>query len=282
MKPNKLPRGSLLTYETKDGQPRYRAKSRDSTGKQCAPTIGPAWLTKADGQWIRRSGRLRDGFFDEHAAYLRLAELVEARKHEIELIEDHPPLTFDQLAAAWLDYLSRGGRAKPSTLKDYGLLVAYPRTAIRGKRPLKARIMERFADREVASITTDEIASLLDALVIAGLSPRNVNKHREALHSIFAFGMKPGAFKLPSNPVVGTEEQREDGPGAIETFSRSELAEIERVALVGEHRERPAEFYGPGVFVEWRRFNEQDAAIFMIAARTGMRQGELRALSQVA
>lgn len=48
MKPNKLPRGSLVIYETKTGEPRYRAKWRDRSGRQCAPTIGPAWLVKED------------------------------------------------------------------------------------------------------------------------------------------------------------------------------------------------------------------------------------------
>jgi len=207
-----------------------------------------------------------------------MAELIAERDHEIELAANRPALTFDELVAAWLDYLSRGGRAKPSTLKDYRILVSYPRSAIRGKRELKARIMHEFAGRELATIAPDDVASFLDRLVIEGLSPRNVNKHREALHSIFAFGMKPGTFKLPFNPVASTEKQREDGPGAIDTFSVAELAAIESVASAGKHRVRPREFYGPSVFVEWRRFNEQDAAIFVVAAHTGLRQGELRAL----
>lgn len=207
-----------------------------------------------------------------------MAELIAERDHEIELAANHPSLSFDELAAAWLDYLSRGGRVKPSTLKDYRLILGYPRSMIRGKRERKARIMERFAGRDAVTITTDEIARFLDDLVVEGLSPRNVNKHRAVLHAIYAFGMKPGTFKLPTNPVAGTEKQRHDGDAAINTFSVAELAAIERVALSGEHRAQPDDFYGPGVFVEWRRLNHQDAAIFIVAAHTGLRQGELRAL----
>lgn len=278
MNTDKLPRGSLVIYETKSGDPRYRAKWRDRTGRQCAPTIGAAWLVKNDGQWVVRPGRLRSGFYDEHAAYLRMAELIAERDQEIESAANRPTVTFDELTAAWLTYLSQGGRAKPSTLKDYQLLLAHPQPARRGKRELKARIMREFAGREATSITTDDVAGFLDGLLADGLSPRNVNKHRAALHALFAFGMKPGSFKLPSNPVTGTDKQRQDGPAAIETFSTVELAAIERVALAGDHQVRPASFYGPGVFVEWRRLNEQDAAIFMLAAYTGLRQGELRAL----
>ncbi|MCB0859998.1 MAG: site-specific integrase [Solirubrobacterales bacterium] len=278
MKPNKLPRGSLVIYETKTGEPRYRAKWRDRDGRQCAPTIGPAWLVKEDGLWVPRPGRLQLGYFDQQAAYIRMAELIAERDREIELEASQPALSFDELAAAWLDYLSRGGRAKPSTLKDYRLLLVYPRSAIRGKLERKARIMERFAGCEAVAITTDEIAEFLNGLVIEGLSPRNVNKHRAVLHAIYAFGMKPGAFKLPTNPVAGTEKQRHGGEAAIDTFSAAELASIERVALDGEHRSQPDDFYGPGVFVEWRRLNQQDAAIIIVAAHTGLRQGELRAL----
>jgi len=212
MKSNNLARGSLVIYETKNGEPRYRAKWRYSSGQQCAPTIGPAWLVKKDGTWVPRPGRLQIGFYDEQAAYLRMAELIAERDRELEEKATRPALTFDELVSTWLDYLSHGGRAKPSTLKDYRILVSYPRSAIRGKRELKARIMYELAGKEVAAITTDDIASLLDRLVVQGLSPRNVNKHREALHSVFAFGMKPGSFKLPTNPVAGTENSAKTDP----------------------------------------------------------------------
>ena len=78
--------------------------------------------------------------------------------------------------------------------------------------------------------------------------------------------------------MTGTEKQRHSGEPAIDTFSSTDLAAIERVALAGQHRSQPDDFYGPGVFVEWRRLNQQDAAIFIVAAHTGLRQGELRAL----
>lgn len=278
MNHSKTPRGSLVIYETKSGEPHYRAKWRDRTGRQCAPTIGPAWLTRDGNQWVPRPGRLRPGFYDQQAAYLRMAELIAERDQMIEEAANRPAVTFDELAAAWLDYLSKGGRAKPSTLKDHEIILAHPRPAGRGKRELKARIMREFSGREAAAITVDDVAEFLDGLVCKGLSPRNVNKHRAVLHALFAFGMKPGTFKLPFNPVTGTEKQRQDGPAAIKTFSISELAAIARVASSGDHREQPDGCYGPSVFAEWQRMNDQDAALFMLAAYTGLRQGELRAL----
>lgn len=105
-----------------------------------------------------------------------------------------------------------------------------------------------------------------------------MNRHRQALHAIFAFGMRPGTYGLAKNPVSDTEKQREDGPAAIDTFTIEELAAIEQVARAGLHRNRPDGCYGRTVHEEWQRMNDQDAAIFMLAAYTGLRQGELRAL----
>lgn len=274
---NQLPNGSLLVYETKGGKPKYRAKWRDRTGKQCAPTIGPAWLVKDGDGWAPRPGRVRSGFYDEQRAYLRMAELIAER--DATLRSPPPaPVTFEELADAWLEHLSRGERAKPSTLRDYRLMLDKPRPLARGKGETKARIMREFGSREAASITTDQVAAFLDRLVIEGLSARNVNRHRQVLHAAFAFAMKPGSFGLPMNPVTGTDRQREDGAKAINPFTTEDLAGIERVARAGGHRERPEGFYGPQVLAEWERINEQDAAMFMLAVYTGLRQGELRAL----
>lgn len=278
MDPTKqLPSGSLLVYETKSGKPKYRAKWRDRTGKQCAPTIGSAWLVRDGDGWVPRPGRVRSGFYDEQRAYLRMAELIAER--DAALVSPPPAaVTFEELADTWMEHLSRGERAKPSTLLDYKIMLAKPRPLTRGNGETKARIMRAFGSREAASITTDDVAAFLDRLVVEGLSPRNVNRYRQVLHAAFAFGMKPGSFGLPRNPVTGTERQREGGAKAIDPFTTEDLQAIERVARAGGHREKPEGFYGPQVFAEWERINEQDAAMFMLAAYTGLRQGELRAL----
>lgn len=278
MNSNTEPKGALVVYESKGGEPRYRAKWRDRTGRQCSPTIGPAWLTKKDGGWTQREGRVKPGFFDEQQAYLRMAELI--AKHEASLPQpgDPEPVLFGELAEAWVRFLSQGGRAKPSTLIDHRIMIARPGPCANGRGERKARIMREFADREASSITTAEVAAFLDRLVVEGLGPRNVNRHRQTLHAIFAFGMRPGTYGLAKNPVTDTEKQRENGPAAIDTFTTEELTATERVARKGLHRNRPKGIYGPTVHREWQRMNDQDAAIFMLAAYTGLRQGELRAL----
>lgn len=278
MEASSEPKGALVVYDTKGGEPRYRAKWRDRTGRQCSPTIGPAWLTRREGRWIRRSGRPEPGFYDEQRAYLRMAELIAEHDAALPRPGDPESVLFEELAEAWLEFLSHGGRAKPSTLHDYRTMLARPGPCARGGGERKARIMREFAGREATSITTGEVAAFLDRLVVEGLKARNVNRHRQALHAIFTFGMRPGTYGLAKNPVSDTEKQREDGPAAIDTFTTEELAAIERVVREGAHRARPDGCYGPAVHEEWQRMNEQDAAIFMLAAYTGLRQGELRAL----
>ncbi len=95
---------------------------------------------------------------------------------------------------------------------------------------------------------------------------------------MYTFGMRPGSFGFTENPVAETEKPRITEPGLIETFTQDELEAIEQATLRGAHRTRPKRQVDPRVLAEWERFNEQDAAIFMIAAFTGLRQGEIRVL----
>lgn len=277
-----LPSGSLVATTTRTGVPTYRAKWRDSSGRQCSPTIGRAWIVRDGGEWKPKSGRAKPGYFDQARAYVRMAELIAAHERKLKGGAVEPsepsPVLIEDLADAYLDYLSRGGRAKPSTLRDHRAALAMPGDRKRGSDPRSARIMRQFGGREATSITTAEFAAFIDSLVVEGLAPRSVNKYREILHAMFEFGKRPGTFGLTNNPVTETEKQRTDGPRRVETFTLDELEQIAEVARQGLHHDRPVGNYGPAVLREWQRRNEQDAAIFLLAAFTGLRRGELLAL----
>ncbi len=277
-----LPSGSLIPTLTRTGVPTYRAKWRDSTGKQCAPTIGRAWLVRDGDEWKPRPGRVKPGYFDKARAYVRMAELIAERERKLngDLLEPPEPLPvlIEELADAYLDYLSKGGRAKPSTLRDHRSALAVPDKCKLGAEERRARIMRQFGGREATSITTAEFATFLDALVVEGLAPRTVNKYREILHAMYEFAKRPGTFGLTVNPVTETEKQRIDGFRRVETFSLDELEAIAEAAQQGLHHDRPKGNFGPAVLREWQRCNVQDAAIFLFAAFTGLRRGELLAL----
>jgi hypothetical protein len=66
--------------------------------------------------------------------------------------------------------------------------------------------MKAFGDRSAADVTTAEVSQLLRSLDREGLTPRNVNKHREVLASMFAYGCRsdPGANMRRRAPGAST------------------------------------------------------------------------------
>jgi integrase len=139
-------------------------------------------------------------------------------------------------------------------------------------------MMRAFGGTKLAAITTADVARFLAGLDREDVSARTVNKHRQVLHAIFEYARRDDAFGLRENPVSGTEKRPEGGAKPIETFDPEEVHAIARAAREGLHRPRPAHEYSAGTVAEWRRVNDQDAALFVIAAFTGLRLGELLAL----
>src|SRR2546421_1301219 len=117
------------------------------------------------------------------------------------------------------------------------------------------RVLNRtFGPDPVESITTEDIERWKTTLIAERrLSNRTLQKYLVVLNGIFKHAVK--VWRLPRNPAAEVERPRLTRPAAIDVFSREEV-----MALV-----RAAE-------------NEQDAAIFLTAAFTGLRQGELLAL----
>jgi len=85
-------------------------------------------------------------------------------------------------------------------------------------------------------------------------------------------------FALCDNPVAGTRKRPEEGARPIETFEPDELRAIAEAARSSLHRTRPAHGYSEEANAWWERINEQDAALFIVAACTELRLGELLAL----
>jgi integrase len=205
-----------------------------------------------------------------------MAKAIDA--HEAALRAANPgkdETLFEAAAEAWLVYLRTEKRIKPSTLSGYRSLLAEPS----GKR--KARIMRTFAGQRLFAITTKEVRQFLAKLDREDISARTVNIHRQVLHSIFEFARREESFGLPANPAAETTKRPEDGAKPIETFEPDEIRAIAQAAREGLHRGKGGyahSAYSLETEQEWQRINEQDAALFTIAAFTGLRLGELLAL----
>jgi integrase len=129
----------------------------------------------------------------------------------------------------------------------------------RGRKPstitgyraiLQARLLPAFGEMPIESITTEMIETWLAGVDRA---PATRTKALVLMHGVFERARK--LHRLPINPVADVEKPPVQRSGNIEVFSPEEVMALVRAAA-----------------------SEQDAALFLTAAFTGLRRGELLAL----
>jgi integrase len=271
--------GALIVRSHK-GLPFYEAKWRDATRRQRKRRLGRAWLVSdSNGGWKKRRGRVRDGFLDERRAYREMNQVIAAVEAEQQISPRKRDARFEDAVEIWMEHLEFEKRAKPSTLDRYRNLLAKPQRDLERQRG--ARIMREFRGRKLRSITTEDVRRFLSRLDREDISARTVNIHRQILHSVFEYARRKDTFGLRYNPVADTGKRPEEGARPVETFEPEEIRAVAEAARSGLHRGRGG--YKHSKFTnetdrEWARMNEQDAALFLVAAFTGLRLGELLAL----
>ncbi|MBA2428879.1 MAG: site-specific integrase, partial [Thermoleophilaceae bacterium] len=175
-----------------------------------------------------------------------LADLLAAERRRVGegAYSDDVPLTatFGEAADGFLHHVEHVKGREFATVKDYRLSIS------RYLRP-------RWGDLPVGAITPGEVARLRDELMAAGLSPRSVVRHLTVCHGIFKHAVRahgilrnPASAELVDRPTVRYS-------GGFDTFDADELAALARAAG-----------------------DDQDAALYLTAAYTGLRLGELSAL----
>jgi integrase len=158
-----------------------------------------------------------------------------------ESVEQTAGVTFGQVCHEWLRYVEHDRKRRLSTLRDYRNAVSH-------------HLLPEFgADTPAASITVERVDRFRERLVAEGSSAATVNKLLALLHGAYRRAQR--IYKLPVNPVAGAERQPQTRSGDFSVLSPAEVARL------AEHAE-----------------TEQDAALFTVAAFTGLRLGELRAL----
>jgi integrase len=186
--------------------------------------------------------------------------------------------TVRALAHEWLNWLEEVWGAKPSTIKDYGFLLRAPGMPYRrGDKVSAGRIMKAFGDRPAAEVTTAEVSRFLRSLDREGLTPRNVNKHREVLAPMFAYGCRGDSLALASNPVDGTDKRRQAPPAALDYYEVEEVEALAQACEHGEHR-APRAITDESELAARRHEDRQDADAFRLLFYTGRRIGELLTL----
>ena len=214
---------------------------------------GPVWYAKyrlPDGRQLQRKlgpawtsrGRPPAGYFTKRAAEDWLRELFdEARRGTLPGMVT-TGATFADAAAEFMRYAERDRALKPSTLRGYRSI-------------LGAYLLPAFGERRLEDISTAEVERWRAQLVGVQRELSNSSKNRilVLLHGVLGRACK--VWGLPLNPASRVERHAVRVSGDIEVFSPEEVWALVRAAA-----------------------NEQDAALFLTAAFTGMRRGELLAL----
>lgn len=126
-----------------------------------------------------------------------------------------------------------------------------PRTGPASRRCLNAHLLPAFGGRPLESITVEEIETWRASL--SGLSNRSKNKLLIQLHGIFRRAQR--MYGLDANPLARVEKHPLRSSGDIQVLAPEEVWALVRAAV-----------------------SELDGAIFLTAAFTGLRMGELLAL----
>jgi integrase len=191
---------------------------------------------------------------------------------------DEALVTVRELGRQWLEWLTEVRGAKPSTVADYAFLLREPNQPHRrGGGKSLGRIMAAFGDRRASDVTAREVSDFLRSLDRAGLSPRNVNKHRQVLAAMFSYGCRDDTFDLSANPVAGTDKRREDPPPALDYYEVEEVEALARCCERGDHRTGPL-VTDPAEQKARREEDRRDAEAFRLLFYTGVRVGELLTL----
>jgi len=189
--------------------------------------------------WAKRS-RAPEGYLTRSQAEARLAAILAG---EDPLVNIAPiGVTFGQAAREWLDYVEHDRKRRPSTVRGYRNIV-------------DGSLLAAFGDSTpLESITTADIDRYRAGLVAEDkLAAATINRRLVALHAIFKRAVRQ--HDLPRNPVEAAERQPQRRSGDFRVLDPGE------VALLASGAE-----------------GAQDAALFTVAAFTGLRLGELLAL----
>jgi integrase len=154
-------------------------------------------------------------------------------------------LTFEIAGAHYLRHLEEVMQRKRTTVQDYRIM-------------LRRHLGLFFAKRPLSSIEPGDISDYIAAKRRAGLAMKTVTNHLQFAHGVFAFSLRRGW--VVTNPVALADRPRaEPGDPDIRFLDREELEALLRAA---------ADDY----------LGALDRVLWITAAMTGLRQGELVAL----
>ena len=202
---------------------------------------GKPRMKKIGPAWKGRS-KPEPGYFTERMAKAALEEIKTDLRRGAG-VPEVTGTTFADAASEFLRYVGEVRRIDPATVRDYrGVIDGY--------------LDDEFGSQPIESVTADSIDAYKERLIAEGkLSNRTIVRHLTVLHGIFKRAMR--VWGLSQNPAAAdlVERPKVVYSGEFDTYDR---ADLERLATAAE--------------------SPQDAALYRVAAFTGLRTGELFAL----
>ncbi len=210
---------------------------------------GPVWYARfrlPDGRQVQRkigpawTERTRPpaGYYTKRSAEAWLHDVLDQARRGTFPGLVRTGVTVADAAAEWLRYIEKDRLRKPSTVKGYRWIVT-------------AQILPAFGSRRVEDVTTAEIERWIASM--EHLQPSSRRKALVLLRGIYRRAMK--VYGLARNPAIDVEKPPLTHSGDIVVFSTEEVWALVRAAA-----------------------SAQDGAIYLTAAFTGLRMGELLAL----
>ncbi|HXN38711.1 MAG TPA: tyrosine-type recombinase/integrase [Solirubrobacteraceae bacterium] len=230
------------------------AKWRDQNG-QHEKRLGPAWTGK---------GPPSPGFLREREAQELLdALLVDARRGQLR--QERTGVMFADVAEEWFERGRFERDWSASTQADY-------------RSVLDAHLLPEFAFKRIETITVEQIERWRSSLADDELrSRRTVNKIVTQLHSIFEHAVDHHG--LIANPAAKVKRLRESYDAArFDFYSPEEIDKLVAATTAGVRRKPGRPAVSPAERALRAAEDRQDAAIYLTAALSGLRRGELLAL----
>ena len=182
------------------------------------------------------------GYFTKQSAERWLRDYLREVERGERVEQQATGATWEDACREWLRWTEHDRRRKRSTVHDYQLTI-------------EANLIgDLGADRKLETIQPKHLDAYRDALLVEGrLSARTINKRLTIIHGVFGRAVK--VWDLRANPAAGIEKVPERRSGDLDVLR---LDEVRQLVAAAE--------------------SEQDATLYLTAAFTGMRFGELAAL----
>jgi integrase len=154
-------------------------------------------------------------------------------------------LTFEEVGRRYVRHLDDVMQRKPSTIKDYRII-------------LGRHLGPYFGATAITKLRPDDMAAYISAKRRSGLAIKTITNHLNFARGVFAFALRRGW--VVQNPVAMTDRPPAPPPDPdIRFLDREELEALLRAAA--------DDLLGP-----------TDRVLWVTAAMTGLRQGELAGL----